>query len=130
VASRKISVTETPGDHTLKASFNASDLYAASQASRNLRVARDDSVLSLRVGPRLSRRAGYSRILTATLKDADSTTGLGGRSIVFYVNGKAAGTATTSNNGVAIFTVRNTKTSDRYGSSFTGDAFYLASSTS
>jgi hypothetical protein len=107
--------------------FAGDERYARDVVATVFDVHKDDAALSLKV------RSGTSDWrLSGLLTDRDDSLGLVSRKVVFSVNGKEAGSATTANDGTAVLRLpRNrVRKGDTVKALFAGDDLYLKRSVS
>ena len=98
IATAKLTPTDTAGTYSLVASFAGSDTAGKATASTPFSITTEKSALALS-----SKSIGTKRIVTATLRDDDHHA-LAKQVVAWFVDGKAAGKATTSSTGTATFT--------------------------
>ncbi|MDQ4095658.1 MAG: hypothetical protein M3174_05580, partial [Actinomycetota bacterium] len=126
VAAKTARLHEIAGDYTITARY-AGDTgrFVGSSVSQPFEVKRDDSVVVLVLQGKANKQT-----LRATLSDADAETGLGGRTLEFFSDGAAMGSAVTDGSGVALFDVPKRSDGKRrtYRVDFRGDAYYDPSS--
>jgi Bacterial Ig-like domain (group 3) len=133
VASCSITPNQIPGPYTLNATFAGDSSYGASSASEAFTILKEDTAISI-TGP---TTADYDDAVTVVAQLTDPTGGapIAGKSLTFVL-GSGAGTetctATTNASGNASCSITPNQASGSYSlkSSFSGDAFYLASSAS
>jgi hypothetical protein len=124
LASVQVILSGPPRETSQTASFAGDGDHAASSVSGPFEIVHDDSATSLT----LSRQPAIVEA-SATVTDADSGSGLAGRSVRFLVNGEQVSTAVTDESGTArtTFPVSRVKSGDVITAVFDGDDFYLGS---
>ena len=124
VATATFELTEAPGETAVTAAYAGTDTLLPSLASAPFTIERENTLTDLAVEGK-----GSKRTLVATLVDADSGTGIGGRTITFAVDGETLGTAVTDGTGRATFAVpaRYSGPQRSFTASFAGDEFYEGS---
>jgi len=127
VATATVPVDEAPGERSVSVTYGGrSDEISPAIDAASFLVTEDDSVLDLAVATQRD-----TSTVSATLTDADSATGLSGRTVRFLLNGGEVATAVTdaSGNAVATFTKKGPKRkSEVVKAVFEGDGYYKASS--
>lgn len=113
-----------PGSYTLTASYAGDSGRQGSTAEQTVVVVRDATATTLVVDGK-----GGSRTLAVTLQDADDTpTGLAGRPVVLFADGREIGTVTTGADGSASFTPEGRdRGAKAYEARFAGDDSYEGS---
>lgn len=119
-------LTERPGPAELTVRYAGDPDRLGSSATASYEIAREDTVLDVAVSGK-----GGRRVLTATLVDADSRAGIGGRTVELFANGTricSAAPATDSGGRVTCDPEgRYQGTATTYSASFRGDDHYVAS---
>ncbi|MFP5351185.1 MAG: S8 family serine peptidase [Actinomycetota bacterium] len=127
VARSDVQILEQPGQYVLTARYAGDEEnHAGSADSMGFVVDREDSSTAVSLN-------GTSKAPTvvATLTDADdAATGLAGRTVEFFVDGRSLGTAVTNGSGVASLDVpkKDAKKADVYSAVFAGDTYFVGSS--
>ncbi|HET7481587.1 MAG TPA: Ig-like domain-containing protein [Actinomycetota bacterium] len=117
-------LTERPGTYELTAAYAGDADHDPSSVSTSFVVEKEDTATSLTGSGKPSRRT-----LTAGLRDSDSGAPIAGRTITFYADGTAIGTATTSADGTATLVIPSRYQGGHHDftARFAGDDFYLSS---
>ena len=110
-----------PGSYQLVARYDGSDSNLGSADQTSFAIDKEPTDLALEISGKNSRRT-----LVARLTDDDSGTGIAERTIEFFSDGKAIGSARTNSNGVATAEARAGQRD--FEARFGGDSYYLASS--
>jgi hypothetical protein len=99
-ASVDVTVQPPAGQHHIAVSFDGSGPYLPSSTDATFTADTRTTSLALRVPPRRQWK-GQTGTMTATLTDSRTGSGVGGRTVRFYVNGALWRVATTNSSGVA-----------------------------
>jgi hypothetical protein len=120
-------VTEAPGAGSLVVRFAGSDSFAGSADTSSFVIEKEDAALILEVAGK-----GGKRTLSARLTDADDATGIAGRSVAFFSDGQAIGSAPTGPDGWAHLDPPSKESGGRrtYEARFAGDDYYREASAS
>ncbi|HEY7875053.1 MAG TPA: prolyl oligopeptidase family serine peptidase [Actinomycetota bacterium] len=124
VARVTLPIADAPGDYAATVSFAGADgALDPALATEAVSITRDDSATAMVSG-------GGKSPLIAELTDADSASGLAGRTIVFFADGDRVGAATTNADGVASMESPKNKRGKGvvFEAVFEGDTFYARSS--
>jgi hypothetical protein len=121
VAAAPLDLAAAPGSYRLIASYGGRErVYQPSEVSTTFEVLRDKATLKLSSGWARGRR-----VLRARLIDADSRTGLGGRTVRFSAAGHVFKRAVTNKGGrAAIALPRRLRSATDLKARFSGDTFY------
>ncbi|MDY9924015.1 Ig-like domain repeat protein, partial [Methanobacterium sp.] len=122
IATLIYTITQTPGTHTINATFNGDGNYNSTYSIGILTVHKNATNLTVLD---VTGANGQNVTLKATLTNQDGTP-LSGKTIQFTVNGTNAGSATTNSNGVATHNYQITQNQGTYiiGATFTEDSNY------
>lgn len=132
VASATKTLSEAPGDYQLTVHYaGKADVHKPSSDDGGVLVVwHEDTTSALDAAAPSGKGKKATRTLTATISDPDGSSFVAGRVVSFFSDGELMGTATTNEQGVAVF---NTPHNYAYGhrvyrSDFDGDEYYLGSS--
>ncbi|TAL13193.1 MAG: hypothetical protein EPN99_15800 [Frankiales bacterium] len=124
VTTAELPLDLAPGSYTLTATYAGDSGRQGSSAEQAVVVVRDATATTLAVEGK-----GGNRTLSVTLVDADDTpTGLAGRSVVLFADGREIGTVTTGADGSARFApTGRDRGAKAYEARFAGDDSYEGS---
>ena len=113
-----------PGPYLVTARFDGNDSYEGSADVTPFVIDQEDTAVALTIEGK-----GSQTTLRAVLTDADSNSGIGGRSIAFFADGEGIGEAVTDDSGVAVLAPppRYRGGNRTYKARFDGDRYYLGS---
>ena len=121
VAASNVTLDRAPGSYQLIARYAGDDARVGSADQTGFAIDREDTNIALAIDGKNSKRT-----LVATLTDRDAGTGLGGKTVEFFVDGAPLSTATTNADGVA--TTQGKAGKHTFEARFGGDDNYVASS--
>ena len=124
VTTAELPLDLAPGSYTLTATYAGEGSREGSSVEQAVTVVRDTTATTLVVDGK-----GGNRTLTVTLQDADDApTGLAGRTVVLFADGREIGTVTTGSDGTATFApTGKDRSAKAYEARFAGDDSYEGS---
>ncbi|MDQ3952150.1 MAG: PQQ-binding-like beta-propeller repeat protein [Actinomycetota bacterium] len=121
VAAVSDTLDQAPGDHALRVLYDGDEDHGPASLEATYTIEPEDASLLVEVDRK-------QRFLRATLRDADSQSGIAERRVVFYYKGEEIGSAVTDSSGIAELrdVPEGARAEPHVGAAFEGDAYYLS----